>query len=162
VLVVFLLGLFMTLLDLTIVNVALPSMAAGLGTSLDQVLWVLNAYSIAYAVLLVTAGRLGDIVGPRTMFVAGMTVFTLASAGSGAAPTVSWLIVARAVQGLGAAMLAPQGLPLFTSVLPPERRGGACWPVPPSAASSSPMPAGAGSSTSTSRWACSPSSWRSC
>ena len=125
VLVVFLLGLFMTLLDLTIVNVAIPSLAAGLGSSLDQVLWVLSAYSIAYAVLLITAGRLGDIVGPRTMFVAGMIVFTAASAGSGAARTVGWLIAFRALQGLGAALLAPQGLPLFTSVLPPERRGGA-------------------------------------
>ena len=125
VLVVFLLGLFMTLLDLTIVNVAIPSMAAGLGTSLDQVLWVLSAYSIAYAVLLITAGRLGDIVGPRTMFIVGMAVFTAASAGSGAAPTVGWLIAFRALQGVGAALLAPQGLPLFTSVLPPERRGGA-------------------------------------
>jgi EmrB/QacA subfamily drug resistance transporter len=125
VLVIFLLGLFMTLLDVTIVNVAIPTMATGLGSSLDQVLWVLNAYSIAYAVLLITAGRLGDVVGPRTMFMIGMTVFTLASAGSGAAPTVGWLIACRALQGLGAAVLAPQGLPLFTSVLPPERRAGA-------------------------------------
>ena len=125
VLVVFLLGLFMTLLDLTIVNVAVPSMAAGLGSSLDQVLWVLNAYSIAYAVLLITAGRLGDIVGPRTMFIVGMVVFTAASAGSGAAHGAGWLIACRALQGVGAAVLAPQGLPLFTSVLPPERRGGA-------------------------------------
>jgi EmrB/QacA subfamily drug resistance transporter len=125
VLVVFLLGLFMTLLDLTIVNVAIPGMAAGLGSTLDQVLWVLNAYSIAYAVLLITAGRLGDIAGPRTMFMIGMALFTVASAGSGAAHSVAWLIACRALQGLGAAMLAPQGLPLFTSVLPPERRGGA-------------------------------------
>jgi EmrB/QacA subfamily drug resistance transporter len=125
VLVIFLLGLFVTLLDLTIVNVAIPAMASGLGSSLDQVLWVLSAYSIAYAVLLITAGRLGDIVGPKAMFVAGMAVFTAASAGSGAARSVGLLIAFRALQGVGAAMLAPQGLPLFTSVLPPERRGGA-------------------------------------
>jgi EmrB/QacA subfamily drug resistance transporter len=125
VLVVFCLGLFMTLLDLTIVNVAIPSMATDLGTSLDQVLWVLNGYSIAFAVLLITAGRLGDIVGPRTMFMLGLALFTAASMGSGAAHGVTALIVFRAVQGVGAAMLGPQGLPLFTSVLPPERRGGA-------------------------------------
>jgi EmrB/QacA subfamily drug resistance transporter len=123
--VVFCLGLFMTLLDLTIVNVAIPSMATALGTSLDQVLWVLNGYSIAYAVLLITSGRLGDIVGPRTLFLIGMAVFTAASLGSGAARGVGMLIAFRAVQGIGAALLAPQGLPLFTSVLPPERRGGA-------------------------------------
>jgi EmrB/QacA subfamily drug resistance transporter len=125
VLVVFCLGLFMTLLDLTIVNIAIPSMVTRLGSSLDQVLWVLNAYSIAYAVLLISAGRLGDIVGPRTMFMIGMAVFTLASLGSGASRSIEMLIVFRALQGVGAALLAPQGLPLFTSVLPPERRGGA-------------------------------------
>jgi len=86
---------------------------------------VLNGYSIGYAVLLITAGRLGDVVGPRTMFLIGMAVFTLASLGSGLAGSVGVLIAFRAVQGLGAALLAPQGLPLFSSVLPPDRRGGA-------------------------------------
>src|SRR5206468_6650904 len=79
-LVVLSLGLFMTLLDLTIVNIAIPSVVDGIHASLDQVLWVLNGYSLAYAVLLITSGRLGDIVGPRTMFVAGLVVFTAASA----------------------------------------------------------------------------------
>src|SRR5215813_5606763 len=82
---VLMLGTFMTLLDLTIVNVAIPSMIDGLHASLDQVLWVLNAYSLVYAVLLITSGRLGDIVGPRTMFAAGILVFTVASAASGLA-----------------------------------------------------------------------------
>src|SRR5256885_14920943 len=68
------LGLFMTLLDLTIVNVAIPSIVDDLHASLDQILWVLNGYSLAYAVLLITSGRLGDIFGPRNMFAAGGAV----------------------------------------------------------------------------------------
>jgi MFS family permease len=66
------LGLFMALLDLTIVNIAIPSIIDGLHASLDQVLWVLNAYSLVYAVLLITAGRLGDIFGPRNLIIAGL------------------------------------------------------------------------------------------
>src|ERR1700724_3661183 len=77
------LGLFMTLLDLTIVNIAIPSLVDGIHASLDQVLWVLNAYSLLYAVLLITSGRLGDIFGPRNLFAVGITVFTVASALSG-------------------------------------------------------------------------------
>src|SRR5438132_13535472 len=69
------LGLFMTLLDLTIVNVAIPSIVDDLHASLDQILWVLNGYSLMYAVLLITSGRLGDIFGPRNMFAAGILLF---------------------------------------------------------------------------------------
>lgn len=119
------LGLFMSLLDLTIVNIAIPSVIDGLHASLDQILWVLNAYSLVYAVLLITSGRLGDIVGPRTLIVAGLTIFTLGSAGSGLAHDPTQLILARAIQGLGAALMAPQGLPIITSIFPSERRGGA-------------------------------------
>src|ERR1700676_1671952 len=79
------LGLFMTLLDLTIVNIAIPSIVDGLHASLDQVLWVLNAYSLLYAVLLITAARLGDIYGPHNVFAAGVAIFTAASAASGLA-----------------------------------------------------------------------------
>ena len=118
------LGLFMTLLDLTIVNVAIPSIVDDLHSSLDQILWVLNGYSLVYAVLLITSGRLGDIFGPRNMFAAGIVVFTLASAFSGLAQDPVQLILARGAQGLGAAMLAPQGLPIMLSLCPPERRGG--------------------------------------
>src|SRR5437667_12539058 len=116
------LGLFMTLLDLTIVNVAIPSIVDDLHASLDQILWVLNAYSLVYAVLLITSGRLGDIFGPRNLFAAGITVFTLASVASGLAQDPTQLILARAAQGLGAALLAPQGLPILLSLFPPERR----------------------------------------
>jgi EmrB/QacA subfamily drug resistance transporter len=118
------LGLFMTLLDLTIVNVAIPSIVDDLHASLDQVLWVLNGYSLVYAVLLITSGRLGDIFGPRTMFVVGVVVFTVASALSGLAQDPTQLILARGAQGLGAAILAPQGLPIMTTIFPPDRRGG--------------------------------------
>jgi len=122
VLVVISLGLFMTLLDLTIVNIAIPNIVDGIHASLDQVLWVLNAYSLLYAVLLITSGRLGDIFGPRNLFVAGIVVFTLASIASGLAQDPTQLILARAVQGFGAALLAPQGLPILLSLFPPERR----------------------------------------
>ncbi len=121
---VLMLGSFMALLDLTIVNIAIPSILDGLHASLDQILWVLNAYSLLFAVLLITAGRLGDVYGPRNLFALGLAVFTLGSAGSGLAPDPSWLIVARAVQGFGAALMSPQGLPFITSLFPAERRGG--------------------------------------
>src|ERR1700704_5462690 len=118
------LGLFMTLLDLTIVNIAIPSIVDSIHASLDQVLWVLNAYSLLYAVLLITSGRLGDIYGPRNVFAVGIAVFTAASAVSGLAQDPTQLIIARAAQGLGAAILAPQGLPLMLSLFPVDRRGG--------------------------------------
>jgi EmrB/QacA subfamily drug resistance transporter len=117
------LGLFMTLLDLTIVNIAIPSFTDSLHTGLDQVLWVLNAYSLAYAVLLITSGRLGDIFGPRNLFVAGLVIFTAASVFSGLAQDPAMLIAGRAAQGVGAALLAPQSLAILINILPPERRG---------------------------------------
>jgi EmrB/QacA subfamily drug resistance transporter len=119
------LGYFMTLLDLTIVNIAIPNMITRLSASLDDVLWVLNAYALVLAVLVITCGRLGDLLGPRTMFTAGIAVFTAASAACGFAPTASWLIASRAVQGVGAAMLMPQTLVMVTLVFPRERRGAA-------------------------------------
>src|SRR6266536_2584888 len=125
VLVVVSLGFFMTLLDLTIVNIAIPNMIDRLHASLDAVLWVLNAYALVLAVLVITAGRLGDLLGPRTMFVAGIVVFTAASAACGLAPGAGALIGFRAVQGLGAAMLMPQTLAIVTMTFPPERRGAA-------------------------------------
>ena len=125
ILVVVSLGFFMTLLDLTIVNIAIPNMIAKLHASLDDVLWVLNAYALVLAVLVITAGRLGDLIGTRTMFVAGIALFTAASAACGFAPGSGWLIAFRSVQGLGAAMLMPQTLAIVTMTFPPERRGAA-------------------------------------
>ena len=121
---VLVLGLFMTLLDLTIVNIAIPSILDGLHASLDQVLWVLNAYSLFYAVLLITSARLGDIYGPRNMFAAGVVIFTIASGFSALAQDPTQLILSRGMQGLGAAVLAPQGLPLMVALFPADRRGG--------------------------------------
>jgi EmrB/QacA subfamily drug resistance transporter len=119
------LGFFMTLLDLTIVNIAIPNMITKLHASLDDVLWVINAYALVLAVLVITAGRLGDLFGPRTLFFAGVALFTLASAACGLAPSPGWLIGFRAVQGLGAALLMPQTLTIITNTFPPERRGAA-------------------------------------
>src|SRR5499427_6915720 len=119
------LGFFMTLLDLTIVNIAIPNMIAKLHASLDGVLWVINAYALVLAVLLITAGRLGDLFGQRRMFIIGVTLFTLASAACGLSPSVGWLIAFRAAQGVGAALLLPQTLAILTTVFAPERRGAA-------------------------------------
>jgi EmrB/QacA subfamily drug resistance transporter len=119
------LGFFMTLLDLTIVNIAIPNMLDKLHASLNDVLWVLNAYALVLAVLVITCGRLGDLIGQRTMFVAGIALFTVASAACGFAPNPDTLIAFRAVQGLGAAMLMPQTLALITIIFPAERRGAA-------------------------------------
>lgn len=121
---VLVLGLFMTLLDLTIINIAIPSILDGLHASLDQILWVLNAYSLLYAVLLITSARLGDICGPRNLFAVGVVIFTAASGLSALAQDPTQLILSRGLQGLGAAVLAPQGLPLMMSLFPVERRGG--------------------------------------
>jgi EmrB/QacA subfamily drug resistance transporter len=125
VLIVVSLGFFMTLLDLTIVNIAIPNMIDKLHASLDGVLWVINAYSLVLAVLLITCGRLGDLRGQRNLFIIGVALFTLASAACGFSPTVGWLIGFRALQGAGAAILMPQTLALLTMVFPPERRGAA-------------------------------------
>jgi EmrB/QacA subfamily drug resistance transporter len=119
------LGFFMTLLDLTIVNIAIPNMISKLHASLDDILWVINAYALVLAVLLITCGRLGDLFGQRKMFFAGVALFTLASAACGLSPSAGYLIGFRAVQGLGAAMLMPQTLAILTMVFPPERRGAA-------------------------------------
>ncbi|MHB8588991.1 MAG: DHA2 family efflux MFS transporter permease subunit [Candidatus Dormibacteraceae bacterium] len=125
VLVVLTTGFFMILLDTTIVNVAIPAMSAGLSTTLDQILWVLNAYILVFAVLLITAGRLGDLYGQRTLFAIGLFVFTLASALCGLSQNVSELIAARILQGVGGALLTPQTLSILTTLFPPERRGAA-------------------------------------
>ena len=119
------LGFFMTLLDLTIVNIAIPDMIARLHASLDDVLWVINAYALVLAAVLITAGRLGDLIGQRFMFILGVVLFTAASVACGLAAGPGWLIAFRAVQGLGAAVLMPQTLAILTMVFPPDRRGAA-------------------------------------
>jgi EmrB/QacA subfamily drug resistance transporter len=125
VLVVLVTGFFMIMLDTTIVNVAIPAMSAGLKISLDGILWVLNAYILVYAVLLITAGRLGDLYGQRNLFAAGLAIFTIASALCGLSQDENQLIAARVLQGVGGALLVPQTLAILTSLFPPERRGAA-------------------------------------
>jgi len=119
------LGFFMIMLDTTIVYVATPSILTSLQTSLDSVLWVFNGYLLAYAVLLITAGRLGDLFGPRNLFAAGLVLFTAASVLCGLSQDAGQLIAARVVQGVGGALLAPQSLAILTSIFPRERMGAA-------------------------------------
>src|SRR5215475_11454261 len=114
ILIVVSLGFFMTLLDLTIVNIAIPNMITKLHASLDGILWVINAYALVLAVLMITAGRLGDLLGQRRLFILGLLVFTAASAACGFSPTVGWLVAFRTVQGVGAALLVPQTLAILT------------------------------------------------
>ncbi|AOB29687.1 hypothetical protein AKI39_01835 [Bordetella sp. H567] len=122
-LIVMLTGTFMTVMDVFIVNVAIPSIRQTLGASFAQVQWIVAGYGLAYAVALITGGRLGDIHGRRRMFLAGLAAFTLCSALCGLAPTPRMLIAARIVQGLSAAILFPQVLALIrlTFVEPGQR-----------------------------------------
>ncbi|GAB2701735.1 MFS transporter [Kitasatospora kifunensis] len=113
------------LLDTTAVNVAVPSVAHGLHAGMDQVLWMINAYLLAYAVLLATGGRLGDLFGPRRIFLIGLAVFVLASAACGAAQTPEQAIIARVFQGVGGALQTPQAMAIITRMFPADRRGAA-------------------------------------
>lgn len=117
------LGFFMTLLDMTIVNIALPGVMSDLHTGLDQVMWTVSGYTLVLAALLVTAARLGDMKGRRTLFALGVAVFTAASAVCGLAGGIGVLVGARLVQGLGAALLTPQTMALIMAVFPAGRRG---------------------------------------
>jgi len=125
ILLVLCLGFFMILLDLTIVNVAIPSIIDGLHAGLDEILWVLNAYILVYAVLLITAGRLGDMYGAKRLFLIGLAVFTLASIGCSLAQSPGQLILARIIQGVGGAILTPQTLSILTNIFPADKRGAA-------------------------------------
>ncbi|MEU3275230.1 DHA2 family efflux MFS transporter permease subunit [Saccharomonospora sp. NPDC006951] len=117
------LGFFMILLDTTIVSIAIPAMVRGLGTDLNSVVWVLSVYLLTYAVPMLFTSRLGDRYGPKRVFVAGLVVFTLASLWCGLSGTAEMLIAARAVQGIGAALLTPQTLAFITHLFPPAKRG---------------------------------------
>jgi EmrB/QacA subfamily drug resistance transporter len=117
------LGLFMILLDTTIVHIAVPALTAGLGATLDQLLWIVSGYTLTYASLLIIGGRLGDLYGPKRLFLAGLALFTLASVACGLAQTPGQLVVTRMVQGVGGALLSPQTLAILTLVFPPGRRG---------------------------------------
>src|SRR5690348_18170031 len=100
-LVVLCIGVLMIVLDATVVNVALPSIQADLGFSASSLAWVVNAYLVAFGGLLLLAGRLGDLISRRTVFLAGLAVFTTASAACGIAQSEAMLVAARFVQGVG-------------------------------------------------------------
>ncbi|KWX23091.1 MFS transporter [Mycolicibacterium wolinskyi] len=116
-------GFFMILVDATIVAVANPTIMDELGADYDGVIWVTSAYLLAYAVPLLVAGRLGDMYGPKNLYLAGLAVFTAASLWCGLAGSIEMLIAARVVQGIGAALLTPQTLSTITRIFPADRRG---------------------------------------
>lgn len=111
-------GQFLVVLDVSVVNVALPSMRADLGMSESGLQWVVNAYSIAFAGFMLLGGRAGDLYGRKRMFLVGLGLFTAASLAGGLAQGDAQLLIARAVQGLGAAVLAPATLTIVTSAVP--------------------------------------------
>ena len=111
-------ALFMTALDNLVVGVALPSIRADLGGSIETLEWTVNAYTLAFAVFLLTGAALGDRFGRKRMFVIGLGIFTLASALSALAPSIEALIAARAVQGFGAAIVLPLTLTLLSEAFP--------------------------------------------
>jgi EmrB/QacA subfamily drug resistance transporter len=117
------LGALLAFLDVTIVNVAFPSIRQSFpDASLGLLSWVLNAYNIVFAAFLVAAGRLADLFGRRRLFTSGVVLFTLASVLCGAAPTVETLIAGRVLQAAGAALLVPASLALVVERFPSERR----------------------------------------
>jgi EmrB/QacA subfamily drug resistance transporter len=116
-------ALFMIMLDNTVVNVALPSIQRDLHASISSLEWTINGYTLSFAVLLATGGRLGDIFGRRRMFIGGVVLFTLASATAGFAPDTLSLVISRVVQGIGAAFMMPGTLSIITDAFPPEERG---------------------------------------
>ena len=116
-------ALFMVVLDNLVVTTALPSIRADLGATIQSLEWTVNAYTLSYAVLLLTGAALGDRFGRRRMFVIGLALFTAASAAAALAPTTTALIGARAIQGVGAAIVTPLTLTLLAEVFPAEKRG---------------------------------------
>src|SRR3954470_13187358 len=112
-------ALFMIMLDNTVVNVALPSIQADLGSDLSALEWTVNAYTLSFAVLLATGGRLGDIFGRRRGFLFGVVIFAAASAAAGLAPSTATLIAARVVQGIGGALMMPATLSIVTNAFEP-------------------------------------------
>jgi EmrB/QacA subfamily drug resistance transporter len=118
-------ALFMTALDSLVVGVALHSIRLDLGGSIEALEWTVNAYTLSFAVMLITGAALGDRFGRKRMFIVGVATFTIASALAALAPSIGALVAARALQGLGAAILTPLTLTLVSDAFPPERRAAA-------------------------------------
>ncbi|MBA2794786.1 MAG: MFS transporter, partial [Thermoleophilaceae bacterium] len=120
---VMMIGWAMSLIDISIVNIAIPEIQRDLETDTDTTTWVISAYNIVFAVLLVSMGRLADQFGRKRFFIIGMTVFTVGSALCALAWSIDWLIFFRVLQGAGAGILAPLGFAMTVLVFPPEQRG---------------------------------------
>ena len=116
---------FMNLIDVTIVNVALPSLRSDFGASANQIEWVVAAYILVFALVLIPGGRYGDLLGRRRMFLWGVCVFTLGSALCGMAPSIAALVAARILQAVGAALMTPQTMAIVPAIFPREERGAA-------------------------------------
>jgi EmrB/QacA subfamily drug resistance transporter len=117
------LALFMVVLDNLVVSTALPVIRVDLGASLEELEWTVNAYTLTFAVFLLTGAALGDRFGRRRMFVLGLSLFTAASAAAALAPSMNALIAARAIQGIGGAIVTPLTLTILSDAFPKERRG---------------------------------------
>src|SRR3989442_9277025 len=120
-LVVTCLGLFMVLLDASIVNVALPTVQVDLHANLSGLQWVVDAYTLPFAALMLTAGTLGDRFGRKRLFLAGLVLFLFGSLLCGLAPALGWLLFGRVVQGVGAAALTPGSLSVLVAAFPEPR-----------------------------------------
>ena len=120
-------AIFMLLLDITVVNVALPDIQHSLHSSFKDLQWVVNAYSLTLAAFLLTAGALADRFGRRLVFTTGLVVFTLSSAACGLAPDPWVLVAARALQGIGGALLTPGSLALIQAVFRHQDRAAAVY-----------------------------------
>jgi EmrB/QacA subfamily drug resistance transporter len=118
-------GSLMAALDTLVVSTALSTIRVDLGASVEQLEWTVNAYNLSFAVLLITGAALGDRYGRRRLYAVGLGLFAAASAVCALAPTIGWLIAARAVQGAGSALLMPLGLAILSAAFPPEKRGAA-------------------------------------
>ncbi|HEU0304052.1 MAG TPA: MFS transporter [Gaiellaceae bacterium] len=116
-------GLFMIMLDNTVVNVALPAIQESLDADQSELEWVVVSYALTFATFMLTGGKLADYFGRRRLFIVGLAIFTLASLACGLAPNADFLIAARTVQGLGAAIMNPATLGIITATFPPRQRG---------------------------------------
>src|SRR6266508_3337235 len=116
-------GLFMIMLDNTIVNVALPAIQRDLHIGISELEWVFNGYALTFGVLMLTGGKLADLLGRRRIFIVGLVVFTAASLACGLASSAGFLIGARVAQGVGSALMNPATLSIITATFPPRQRG---------------------------------------
>jgi EmrB/QacA subfamily drug resistance transporter len=116
-------GLFMIMLDNTIVNVALPSIQRDLNIGISELEWVFNGYALTFGVLMLTGGKLADLFGRRRIFIVGLVIFTVASLACGLASSAGLLIGARVLQGVGSALMNPATLSIITATFPPRQRG---------------------------------------